>query len=72
MEAFKARKSIFMHSCMNCEHGRKVTGSGGSSLGYICLLKEGTQRLFGTHECDEIAPDDKDQVNCFDQIKEDK
>lgn len=69
MEAFKPRKVVFMHICANCEYGRKVTGSGGSALGYICSLKKNTQRLFGTHECDELAPEDKDQVNCFEDLK---
>ena len=60
-----------MHICQNCEYGKKVSGGNNSALGYICILKEGTQRLFGTHECDmEYA--DKDQVNCFDQMKEEK
>ena len=71
MEAFEPKKTIFMHCCMNCEHSRKVAGGGGSSLGYICLLKDGTQRLFGTHECD-VEAVDKNQLNCFDKMKEDK
>ena len=72
MRAFKPRRTIFLHACMNCEYGKKVTGSGGSALGYICILKEGTQRLFGTHECDVEAENDKDQVNWFDEFKEKK
>ena len=69
MEAFEARPDVFMHVCKNCKHGRKVAGAGNSALGYICVLKENGQRLFGTHKCDELAPLDKDQTNMFTEIK---
>lgn len=68
MEAFEPRPDIFMHVCKNCKHGKKVTGAANSALGYICELKKGTQRLFGTHKCDELMPLDKDQTNMFAQI----
>lgn len=71
MKAFKPKKTIFMHCCMNCEYGKKVTGIGGSALGYICSLKKGTPRLFGTHECD-VEVEDKDQVNWFEDFKEEE
>lgn len=73
MKAFKPKKSIFMRSCMNCEYGKKVAGAGGSALGYICVLKDGTQRLFGTHECDvDVDGTDKNQINWFEDFKEEE
>lgn len=71
MKAFKPKKSIFMHICQNCENGRPVRGANGSPLGYICLLKDNTHKLFGTHECD-TEYSDEDQINCFDEIKEEE
>lgn len=71
-EAFEPKKYLFMHVCRNCEYGKEVTESGGSALRYICILKDGAQRLTATHKCDEQRPDDKDQINCFDEIRSEK
>lgn len=69
MEAFKPKKILFMHVCQNCEYGKKVFGVGNSPLGYICSFKTGTQKLFGTHRCDEEIEDDDKQISWFDEYK---
>lgn len=71
-DAFKPRKFIFLHACANCDYGKMVTGVGGSPLAYICTVSGNTNRLFGSHICDIEAPEDENQVNWFEDMKEDK
>lgn len=74
MEAFKPKKSLFIHCCANCEFGTKLRLNG-TALDYICTKDMSTDRvrhLPGAHKCDVEVDGTGDQISWFDMLKEEE
>ena len=71
MEAFKPKKSIFVHCCANCEFGKKLNIMG-TALDYICGKDlDNPRHLTGRHKCDVKVENTDNQISWFDEMKED-
>lgn len=75
MEAFKPKRSLFVHCCSNCEFSKKL-GVKGTALDYICMkdLKEANKirHLPGAHKCDVEEDGEGRQISWFDELKEEE
>ena len=70
-DAFKPKKFIFLHCCANCEHAIKMNISGSARI-FTCGMEDHPELLPGAHICDVDLEKTGEQVNWFDDLKEDK
>ena len=72
MEAFKPKRSIFVHCCANCEYGKKLLIKG-TALDYVCMKETDKMRhLPGSHKCDVEEDGAGKQISWFDELKEEE
>lgn len=69
-DAFKPRPSIFLHRCANCVYAKK-TDARGTALTYKCMMEERPYMLSGAHICDVDLDKTGEQINWFEDMKED-
>lgn len=70
-DAFKPRPSIFLHRCANCIYAKKRDGLYGTSYVYECMMEERPDLLTGAHICDVDLDKTGEQINWFEDMKED-
>ncbi len=71
IQAFKPKKSLFIHRCANCEFAVKKDIRG-TAMNYICTQEEDGRPLAGAHICDVDITKSGEQLNWFKELKEDQ